>query len=114
MSTMCHSPEAFSSASSSTSFSNMTGHERVAEATDHLVSVARCPIVADCLTGRTPDHPCAKLVLSQWPAEVSQEDRAEAWRRWHQLPEPWAGHLREARLLFVASNPGLRRKIETA
>ncbi len=85
--------------------------ERVTEATDHLLSVARCPIVADCLAGRSPGHPCEELVLSQWPRDVSVEERAEAWPRWHQLPEPWAGHLREARLLFVASNPGLRRKI---
>jgi uracil-DNA glycosylase len=79
---------------------------RVAEATDHLISVARCPIVADCLAGRAVGHPCENLVLSQWPENVSSEQRAEAWPRWHQLPEPWLGHLRTARLLFVASNPG--------
>jgi len=83
---------------------------RSSEAVDHLISVARCPIMVDCLTGRTPDHPCADLVLSQWPKEVPVEARAQAWPRWHQLPEPWAGHLRTAPLLFVASNPGYAGK----
>jgi hypothetical protein len=82
----------------------------IEEASAHLVAVARCPIVADCLTGRTPDHPCARLVLAQWPREVAVETRADAWQRWHQLPEPWMGHLRTAPLLFVASNPGLGGK----
>lgn len=85
----------------------MDSTDRVADATDHLIGVARCPIVADCLTGRTPDHPCAKLVLSQWPEDIPADARAAAWGRWHQLPEPWLGRLRDARLLFVASNPGL-------
>ena len=29
------------------------------------------------------------------------------WRRVHQLPEPWQGHLEHTPILFVSSNPSI-------
>lgn len=55
-------------------------------------------------------HPCAAVALAQWD-ELPPKDGQKRWRRVHQVPEPWAGHLREAQLLFVSSNPSIGGKI---
>jgi len=77
---------------------------RRGDASAHLIQVARCPIVGECLSTANPTHPCAPVVLSQWKGH-SVEERVTTWERFHQLPEPWVGHLGRARILFVASNP---------
>ena len=71
-----------------------------------LLEIARCPVLAGVLDDRAdvPRHPCAPVALTQWDG-LSPEDRRKRWRRVHQVPEPWVGHLREAPLLFVSSNP---------
>jgi hypothetical protein len=74
---------------------------------DHLVAIARCPILAECLSSERPAHACSEIALTQW-AEVASADRVAHWRAWHQLPEPWVGHLEDAPILFVSSNPSIR------
>lgn len=69
-----------------------------------LLKIARCPVVAECLSQAHPDHPCARVLLSQWDGRTQ---RLAHWRRFHQLPTPWVGHLGTAPLLFVSSNPAL-------
>lgn len=63
---------------------------------DLLLEIARCPIVAHCLSGAT-DHPCSKVVASQGVSTVAE----------FQSPEPWSGHLAEAPILFLSSNPSI-------
>src|SRR3954451_15439199 len=57
-----------------------------------------------CLKGAP--HPCERVVLDQWPADVTESKRLYRWPFQHLLPEPWTGHLEQAPLLFLASNPG--------
>lgn len=78
-----------------------------------LVRIARCPNVGQCLAPEGSRHDCAVVVLEQWPTSES-ESKSEALARrlrlaasHHQLPEPWVGHLRDAPLLFLSSNPSL-------
>jgi hypothetical protein len=73
---------------------------------DHFLEVARCPIVERCLDDPEPRHPCASIVLDQWEG-IPVADRLRHWREVHQLPEPWQGHLEQARILFVSSNPSI-------
>lgn len=71
----------------------------------HLIEIARCPFMAACLDGDAK-HACAKVVLKQWEG-IAETERKAHWQRVHQLPEPWEGHLDQARILFVSSNPSL-------
>ena len=64
---------------------------------DLLLQIARCPNVQACLGSRDRVHDCTEIVLSQ-----GSETLAE-----HQVPEPWSGHLEEALLLFLSSNPSI-------
>ncbi len=66
-----------------------------------LISIARCPALNECLSDPFTAHPCRRVVDSQ----RGFPDLADA--RSHQLPEPWVGRLREAKLLFVSSNPSI-------
>lgn len=77
-----------------------------------LLEIARCPVLAGVLDDRAdvPRQPCAPVALTQWGG-LSPEDRRKRWRRVHQVPEPWVGHLREAPLLFVSSNPSIGGEI---
>jgi hypothetical protein len=72
----------------------------------HLLEVARCPLVEECLEGPPANHPCATIVLDQWRGGDEEEPRG-SWRLAHQLPEPWDGHLETAPILFVSSNPSI-------
>jgi hypothetical protein len=74
----------------------------------HLLAVARCPIVEECLEAAEPAHPCAKLVLTQWDG-VPAGERIATWRSRHELPEPWRGRIELAPILFVSSNPSISR-----
>lgn len=71
-----------------------------------LLEIASCPIVKSCLLERESVHRCAEIVRYQW-AEVSIEERLAFWEREHQVPEPWVGHLEQAPILFLSSNPSL-------
>jgi hypothetical protein len=75
-------------------------------AREHLLEVTHCKVVAECLDQPEPKHQCARVLLSQWDGRTTEE-RLAHWRRFHQLPTPWAGHLATAPLLFVSSNPAL-------
>jgi hypothetical protein len=57
------------------------------------LNIQRCPIVDLCRSGA--DHPCHKVV--SWQQTAGQDD--------HLLPEAWSGHLAQANILFVFSNP---------
>ena len=62
-----------------------------------------------CLTSLDSSSPCASIVKWQWQhlKNLDPADRADHWEDWHQLPEPWVGHLDQARILFVSSNPSI-------
>lgn len=78
--------------------------------TDLLLTIARCPVMAGCLDAEQPSHPCAAVTGYQWQS-IDAATRIEYWRRAHQLPEPWVGHLAEAPILFVSSNPSIRGQV---
>ena len=59
------------------------------------LSVARCPEVPRARV--MSDHPCRRIVSSQ-PGDDPQQ-----W----QVPEPWAGGLWTAKVLFLSSNPSI-------
>lgn len=71
-----------------------------------LLEIARCPVMEQCAMDGSQGHPCAEIVLHQWPG-THNESRRERFRREHHVPEPWVGHLESAPLLFVSSNPSL-------
>lgn len=73
-----------------------------------LVEIARCPLAQACLSSETPHHPCSRIVFYQWP-ERPAADRLERWQHEHHMPEPWYGHLEQAPILFVSSNPSIRK-----
>jgi hypothetical protein len=58
-----------------------------------LLEIAQCPIVNACLSGPEP-NPCRGVV--EW-------QNLPTGPRW--APEPWSGHLSEAPILFLSSNP---------
>jgi len=60
-----------------------------------LLKIARCPIVEQCLNGDS-GHSCSKIVLSQGVDSYH-----------FQSPEPWSGHLSDAPILFLSSNPSI-------
>ena len=61
--------------------------------------------MVDCIKGA--QSPCQTVVLSQTSLDPAARERV--WRRKHHLPEPWVGHLEEAPILFLSSNPFLVR-----
>jgi hypothetical protein len=69
--------------------SSLTDQERAL-----LIRVARCPLIREALGDS--GHPCRGVVTVQNDAE---RDR--------QVPEAWAGNLRESRVVFVSSNPSI-------
>jgi len=69
--------------------SSLTDQERAL-----LIRVARCPLIHQALGDS--GHPCREVVTVQDDAE---RDR--------QVPEAWAGNLRESRVVFVSSNPSI-------
>lgn len=60
------------------------------------LTVARCPEVPKAR--RTSAHPCHRIVSTQ-------PDLPSQW----QVPEPWAGNLTSARIVFLSSNPSIDR-----
>lgn len=62
---------------------------------DLAVQILRCPILAQCLEEGGAQRPCAEVATGPGSPHHA-----------HWVPEPWVGHLAEAPLLFVSSNPG--------
>jgi hypothetical protein len=58
------------------------------------IGVARCPLISDALSSAS--HPCHAVVAAQ---DVGERER--------QVPEGWAGNLRDSRVVFVSSNPSI-------
>lgn len=58
-----------------------------------LLKIARCPLIAEALQNW---RPCTEIVSAQ---KVASADR--------QVPEGWAGNLRDGRVLFLSSNPSI-------
>jgi hypothetical protein len=56
-----------------------------------------------CLEGT--DLPCKDVVLAQWRKVGDPETRRRRWPKQHLLPIAWAGHIGQAPILFIASNP---------
>ena len=52
-----------------------------------------------------------RLPAVEAPGEPRPQHRIRHWKDWHQLPEPWVGHLDQARILFVSSNPSIGGKV---
>jgi uracil-DNA glycosylase len=79
----------------------------------HFKQIARCPVMAECLSSQNSSSPCASVVLSQWQhlPNLDPADLKLHWKDWHQLPEPWVGHLDQARILFVSSNPSISNEV---
>jgi hypothetical protein len=59
-----------------------------------LLRIARCPLIA--AAARDAGQPCHRVVAAQAGAG-----------QLHQVPEGWAGNLRDARVVFVSSNPSI-------
>lgn len=59
-----------------------------------LLRVARCPLIQ--VAQREPGHDCYRVVSTQSGPNAER-----------QVPEAWAGNLRDARLVFVSSNPSI-------
>jgi hypothetical protein len=75
-----------------------------------LLTIARCTIMAHCLDHANGSHPCSTVARFQWES-IESSTRIAHWRTAHQLPEPWVGHIAEAPILFVSSNPSIRGQI---
>lgn len=62
-----------------------------------LYEIARCPHAQFCLKNPSFEHPCREIVLSQSSSALDD----------YQVPEPWSGHLEQAPILFLSSNPSI-------
>ena len=62
---------------------------------DLAVQIFRCPILSQCLEEGGSQLPCTEVATGPGSPHHAQ------W-----VPEPWVGHLAQASLLFVSSNPG--------
>jgi len=62
-----------------------------------LHEIARCPVAELCLQNPSAKHPCREIVLFQSSSSLDE----------HQVPEPWSGHLEQAPILFLSSNPSI-------
>jgi len=60
------------------------------------VRIARCDLAQRCRNGEA--LPCSRV--ANWGADTE--------RRRYPAPEPWSGHLDQAPVLFISSNPGAR------
>lgn len=69
---------------------------------DLLLEIAHCTNVLACSENPGQEHPCREVVLTQRSTSVAE----------HQLPEPWSGHLEQAPILFLASNPSIDQEEE--
>lgn len=58
---------------------------------DLLLEIIRCPLVDE--SRHVANHPCQAIVASQPEGKPFQ------------IPEPWSGHIDDAPLLFIGSNP---------
>ena len=59
------------------------------------LEIVRCPVLQQCIAAGGEALPCHRV------AAGSDGPHAVRW-----FPEPWVGHLTQAPLLFVSSNPG--------
>jgi hypothetical protein len=68
-----------------------------------LLEIARCPVVSNWFDGSTRGlaNPCRRIIGYQ------RQEWGVSGREEFQLPEPWRGHLADAPLLFVSSNPSI-------
>jgi hypothetical protein len=62
-----------------------------------LTDIACCSVARQLVDHPNPKHPCSKVVGIQ---------KAKSWKAF-QVPEPWSGHLLQAPILFLSSNPGI-------
>src|SRR5262245_49054825 len=62
-----------------------------------LLEIARCPVIQHCIDNPTTQHSCSTIVQLQGSTSFAH----------HQVAEPWSGHLAQAPLLFLSSNPSL-------
>jgi hypothetical protein len=62
-----------------------------------LAEIVHCPMAAACHADARRQHSCATVVAAQHASCLSEL----------QVPEPWSGHIEQAPLLFVASNPSI-------
>src|SRR5438105_4215590 len=73
-----------------------------------LLEIAHCPIANNILCNVDPKHPCSGVVRSQKNKNGLLElDQFQA-------PTPWIGHLEEAPILFLSSNPSINPEEEAA
>lgn len=79
------------------------------EARKLFLEISRCQVMVATLNGE--QTPCEKVVLCQCPT-LEPEDRRRVWERKHHLPVPWVGHIEEAPLLILSSNPFVRRSYD--
>jgi hypothetical protein len=78
----------------------------------HLLEIARCPRMLGCLGQCPTADACKTVVRAQWEGRGrSEAERLASWQHYHQLPEPWNGHLDTAKLLFISSNPSVGGKL---
>jgi hypothetical protein len=75
---------------------------------DLLIEIARCPVAQTCLSSEKSTHACSQIALYQW-SERPLAERLGRWQLEHHMPEPWYGHLERAPILFVSSNPSIRK-----
>jgi hypothetical protein len=71
------------------------------EAQELFLEIARCPVMLATLRGEPTA--CKKVVLCQ--TKLNTPLPPDVWTRKHHVPVPWVGHLEEAPLLFLSSNP---------
>ena len=62
---------------------------------DLLVEITHCQLLENSKSGSI--GPCSRIVGVQRHLALDE----------HQVPEPWTGHLDEARILFISSNPSI-------
>jgi len=62
-----------------------------------LHEIVHCPHARKCLEDLATENPCCEIVGYQRPLDLDE----------FQVPEPWSGHIEQAPILFLSSNPSI-------
>jgi hypothetical protein len=72
-------------------------NEDCKKARDLAIRIARCPVLMQALTEPAFKTDCRAIIGTQYQHGPNL----------FQLPEPWSGHITQARVLFISSNPSI-------
>ena len=76
---------------------------------DLRYTISRCPLIEQWYSGERANNPCSPIISVQSAAQKALNGTLPPKQAldYHQLPEPWMGHIDKAPILFYSSNPAI-------